>query len=437
MDKGTIRCARRSCGKERKESVCPYCGNATCLVQVWWKGKHYKFRRYRPDGKVLDYIRAKDVHAAIRLQVNYGTFKPSDWLVSKLAEKMFEEQIQTWLQEKRELADDSQGVEFSYESLRCYKSYAKIHIIPFFVKYLVGEVGQAELKLFSDRLRKTVKSIKYRRDILNALHHFFEWLRQEGVILVIPPWPKIKGNNSKERQALDEDAQALGLSRIPPIHRDVVEFGMLTGRRPGELCAFQVQDGRSDDEEILVCRTWSGNRLRNTTKQGEKIAAPMVGRAIEIFEKHSRGKFPGAFLFINPETGRAYRPRFVNNVWKEYSELPGTVFYEAGRHSWCTQIGKVEGVTLKDQQNAMGHKTMQTTMKYTHKTLKRVADILKKKAQVADIREIQKRHESGTAFQTKEHSQIVDFTGKAMEPAVRIELTDMNSNTLKKQSQKK
>ena len=423
MDKGTIRCARRSCGKERSEQVCPHCGNATCLVQVWWKGKHWKIRRYRPDGKVLDYTRAKDVHAAIRLQVNYGTFNPSDWIVSRLAEKKFEEQINKWLDDKQEIADDTNGVELSYETIRCYRSYSKKHIIPFFQKYLAGEVREPQLREFVKHMRKTVQSIKYRRDIMNALHNFFEWLHQESVILNIPAWPKIKGNNSKERQALDEDAQALGLSRIPVEHRDVIEFGMMTGRRPGELCAFQVQDGRPDDEEILVCRTWSGSRIRVTTKQGEKIAAPMVGRAIEIFEKHKHDKMPGAFLFINPETGRPYRPKFVNNVWKAYSGLPGTVFYEAGRHSFCTQIGKIDGVTLKDQQNAMGHRVMQTTMKYTHKTLKRVADILKKKAEVTEIRKAKERHDSGTTLKAVNQSQDIDISVNRVEPAVRIEMT--------------
>ena len=444
MSKGTIRCARRSCGKERKEAVCPYCGNTTCYIHLYWQGTAYKYRHYK-DEFALDFKRAQDLHSTIRLKMNDKTkkFDPREFLSSRLTELKFQNQFAKWILHVESLAYSN---ELSFDTLRVYKSYGNNHILPYFGNFAVRDIELIQLDSFCDNLRDkpTLTKIKTRREILNCLHKFFDWMYHKGAIITFPPWPTIGGNNSIERQSLDEDAQEYGLQNIPERHRDIIEFGMRTGKRPNELVAIQVHDLEIPNERLEIRRTWGKRGYRqNVTKQGnEPIYAALDERAIEIAEKNSRGKLPGAFLFINPDNGKPYRPDQPNDIWKAHSGLPGTTFYEASRHSFCTQVGQVEGVTLRDQQDAMGHKTMQATMKYTHKSVKKVADILRKKAEVSRLRNAKSGTGAarGFAVQKTGNNELNNCKNKEcgsgyqqkVEPAVRIELTDRQSKPLKK-----
>lgn len=447
MNKGTIRCARRTCGKERKEPVCPHCGNTTCYIHLYWKGEVFKYRHYK-DEFPFDFIRARDFHSTLRLRMNDKSkkFDPREFLSARFTELKFKNQFTKWILHLELLVLSN---ELSDDTLRAYRSYGKNHILPYFENFGVRDIELIQLDGFCDNLRDkpSLAKIKTRRDILNTLHRFFDWMYHKGAVISFPPWPTIGGNNSVEKQALDEDAQEYGLQSIPERHRDIIEFGMRTGRRPNELVAIQVHDLETQHERLEIRRTWGKRGYReNVTKQGnEPIYAALDERAIEIAEKNSRGKLPGAFLFINPDNGKPYRPDQPNDIWKEYSGLPGITFYEASRHSFCTQIGQIEGVTLRDQQDAMGHKTMQATMKYNHKSVKKIADILRKKAEVKRLR----KAKSGT---TSAREFAVEKTGsyglnnckkrelglsypQGVEPAVRIELTDRQGNRLKKLSQ--
>jgi integrase len=235
---------------------------------------------------------------------------------------------------------------------------------------------------FKDILPKSLK-IKTRRNILNGLHAFFTWLKRKGTIQEIPVWPVIKGNDSNIRTAIDYETQIYALSKIPEEHRDVIEFGFETGLRPGETCAIQVRD--LENGVLTVQRTWSGSRLRETTKGGSKERLPISQRALELFKKHSKGKLPSAFLFINPETNRVYRPKKLNQLWRAYTGIDIT-HYEASRHSFCTQI--IDSADVFSAQRLMRHKNLASTKVYHHASIKRLEDIVNSRGRVIALKDI-------------------------------------------------
>jgi len=53
----------------------------------------------------------------------------------------------------------------------------------------VQEIRFEQLEEFKNSLRGRVTGIKTRRNILNGLHAFFNWMRRKGVITEIPVWP--------------------------------------------------------------------------------------------------------------------------------------------------------------------------------------------------------------------------------------------------------
>lgn len=381
---GSILCAKRGCGAARNELICPKCGYPTVYIDLYWKSKRYYFRKDKDGKPFVDYRTARDFLSAMHVEMNRGRFNPADWISQKFEECRFENKIKEWIAQKSE---EAAGGELSFETIKDYKGYAENHF-HFLKGWDVREIRFEQLENFKDRLPKKLK-IKTRRNVLNGLHAFFSWLKRKGTIQDIPAWPVIKGNDSDTRTAIDYDTQIYALEKIPEQHRDVIEFGFETGLRPGETCAVQIRDFESG--VLIVQRTWSGSRLRETTKGGNKERVPLSQRASELFMKHSKGKFPNAFLFINPETNQAYRPKKLNQLWRAFTGIDIT-HYEASRHSFCTQI--IENADVFSAQRLMRHKNLTSTKAYHHASIKRLEDIVNNRGRIVALESVSKRIQS-------------------------------------------
>ena len=397
--RGTVRCAKRGCNRVRTNYVCE-CGNVSCVVVLYWKrpgertGRQYIYRR-DSEGILRDYDRASNLLALLHNKINdkRKTFDPEELLAANIDERRFEMQVKAWLAEKKQEADAD---ELSFETLKNYRGYAKHHWT-FFNGHDVKEIGTTELKHFVSGLRFKGLKIKTRKNILLGLRTFFGWLREKGPqyngIAELPSFPTIGGEDGRQRTAIDYETQTAALNRIPEEHRDVIEFGFETGLRPGELCALQVGDLDLSQGKLLVQRTWSGPRLRETTKGKMKRFIPLSLRAREIAGTHLKDKLPGAWLFVNPETHHCYRPKKLNFIWREFSGLD-IDHYSAGRHSFCTQLLE-DGANIFEAQELMRHADIHSTRKYAHLSTSRLEAIVNSRGRVKHLKEVQ-QHESNT-----------------------------------------
>lgn len=128
----------------------------------------------------------------------------------------------------------------------------------------------------------------------------------------------------------------------------------------------------------------SQNGTGKTTKGKSKRWIPLSDRAFELALKRIPGKHPEAFLFVNSKTGRVYRPKTLNNVWKTFSGLQ-TVHYEASRHSFCTQIVE-SGADVLQARELMRHANIRSTQKYFHGSVKRLRDIVNQRGKMVSFR---------------------------------------------------
>jgi len=358
---GSIRCAKRGCGRARNEDVCPNCGTVSMYVSIYFKGKHYRFARSKQGRVLKDINEARDLHAEMRLAINNGTFNPLDYTKTKIDERKFKFQVNTWLNQKIE---EQEAGELSPETLKNYKGYANIHFSPL-ADYDVRNIDYALLENFKDGLPKTLK-IKTRRNILNALHDLFVRMHKKGILRDFPAWPVIEGDDSFVRSALTFKQQMDGLSKIPEkADKEAIEFGFETGLRPGETCALKVKDLDVINRQILIGRTWSGKYLRESTKGKNKIWLPLSERAWEIIKSRIKDALPESFIFVNPRTGGAYRPKVLNRIWKTFSGYADIDHYSASRHSFCTQLVH-DGLNPLEAQSAMRHKDLRSTQRYFH-----------------------------------------------------------------------
>jgi len=375
---GSIRCNKCGVAMNDKSGACPKCGRAQCHINIYWKGKTYRYFQDIRD-IVFSHMSALDQLLAMNRDIRERKFNPVDWQQGKIKERHLDMMLEKWLSQKKEEVNNT---ELSYSTYHSYKSYIDIHIVPFLGKFDVREIRFNDLEEFKDKLPKTLK-LKTKRNILNALHAAMRWMWQKGFINEMPPFPVIKGNDATPRIALEIENQYEALNKIPPMHRDLYEFEFETGLRPGETCALKIKDIDLDAMTVRVQRTFTMNRLRESDKEGHRKAIPLSIRAFEIIKNRIQGRFPEDWIFINPVTGRYYTVDRLSQYWKKYTGLMCT-HYEGSRHSFCTQISEVADSAAA--QDLMRHADRRSTDKYIHARTEYLRDVLMKRGDVVEMR---------------------------------------------------
>ncbi len=151
----------------------------------------------------------------MRLEVDKRRFNPLDFQIAHIKERRVVTKLSEWLEQKKTELDND---ELAISTLRHYRSYFDNYYTPYFEKLDCREVTFTELEAFKDHLGKGDIKIKTRRNIMNALHAFFTWLYQKGIIKVMPAFPTIKGDDAIARISLDYNDQQNFLENIPLKH---------------------------------------------------------------------------------------------------------------------------------------------------------------------------------------------------------------------------
>ncbi|MCL5237768.1 MAG: site-specific integrase [Nitrospirae bacterium] len=378
---GHIRCAK--CEGRRTTSVCPHCGEYKCYISVYFNKRHWRFWKYKPDGRPLDFDRAERQLNVIRTQIDEGTFAPSGWKEGKIAERQFSVQIDAWLRQREA---DYAADELAAGTIRLYKSYNNNHFYPFFKGTDVQEIDDKKLRDFKDVIREKNLSLKTKRNILAIFHIFLVWLKNNAkIIKEIPIIPEIDGDDTVVVKVTEYEDQQTILSRFPEEFADSIEFMMETGLRPGELCALWISDISLSRHEATIQRTYSGHVLKFSTKGKNKKPIPLSDRALDIARKHIGSRAGNLPLFVNPRTGRGYRPRTLQVAWNEHSGCKGEIHLkDATRHSFCTQIVE-SGATQLEAMALMRHSDIRSTLKYFHANTKKLRHIVNRRGKVKDI----------------------------------------------------
>jgi site-specific recombinase XerD len=132
-----------------------------------------------------------------------------------------------------------------------------------------------------------------------------------------------------------------------------------------------------------VERTFSGNRIRETTKQKRKRLVPLSDIALHIAKTQTQGKLPKQFLFINPHTKRYYLPKMLWRIWKAHSGIENITLYEGTRHSFGSQL--IEDNDVYFVKEAMGHADIRTTQNYLHMRMTKLRDVLNRRKRVVSM----------------------------------------------------
>ena len=375
--RGSVLCNR--CGIAMNTGTCPRCGGVTCHISLFWKGNAEKFYKDKHE-VVLSHMAAVEMRFRMNIELKERRFRPENWRCDSRSYRM-DKLVYSWIQE---CAEEVKAGEMSPAMPIFYRSISEKHILnPEYGlgSWFIQDIGVQEIKAWAKRLPQKLL-ISTRRQIVHTFHVFFKWAYKSGIIREIPAFPTIKGNNSRPRLALDIPTQYEALDKIPDVHKDIFEWGFETGCRPGETCALKIKDFDFTNKTVIIRRTFTMCKLRESDKEGHKKAIPLSERAFTIAKNRAAGRFPDEWLFVNPK-GQHYTAQNLNELWKKYSGIP-TTHYEATRHSFCTQI--VEVADKKAAQGLMRHASPMSTDRYFHSRTEYLRDHLKKRNNIVEMK---------------------------------------------------
>jgi integrase len=289
-------------------------------------------------------------------------FDIRNWLLPEIEAMKFVIKYDEWLSYKLNKIERKQS-NCRMATLKLYKTYKAHYKHLFDLDVRKIKKGDIE-KYFLNKLSPEL-SQKYTRNMLLALKTFFRWLNDQEKI-EIPKLPDFKVTVTEKQKAIPYEEQMKAIKKFPEEHRDILYFQRETGLRVSEVCALQIRDCDISSSMILIQRTYSGYDLIETTKGNRKDWIPLSRLALEIARRHAQNRFGTDFLFINPSTGRGYKPAYLRDLWALYG-IKGLKLYEATRHSTLTDWSK--NATAFQLKDLARHSDIRTSQNYVHNAM--------------------------------------------------------------------
>ena len=206
------------------------------------------------------------------------------------------------------------------------------------------------------------------RHYLISLSHLFtvivrdwEWLHENPMDKVNKPKPapgRQRYLSEDERNALIAESKKSRCSCLYPI----VVLAISTGMRRGEIMNLKVNDIDFKNEKIDLA----------ATKNDEPRAIPLKGLALKLITDLCFGR--GLLELMFPSPTNPAKPYDIETSWQatlKRANIKNFRFHD-NRHSTAS-IYASQGRTLLEIGQALGHKSQQTTKRYTHLTYEHTA----------------------------------------------------------------
>ncbi|GAB4486305.1 MAG: hypothetical protein OHK006_13950 [Thermodesulfovibrionales bacterium] len=369
---------------KQKGFVCPGCLTHPKRYTVCI---HYKGERIRRgttlDGKTLQTF--ADAHGLLRQAENdieAHRFDPARWKAKDRVDYRMSIQLDLWYHEKVDLMNKGRRAAGYVPKL---KTYIEHYYKPFFGHKDVREIFNC--KDFVNGLPNRL-SLKYQKNISDALKGFFNWLKENRVIAEIPVFPVIEVPEH-EPQTISREIQLKLLDEIPAEHRPIFTFLFYQGCRPGEVRALKWDS--INDDVVTIKRTWSGRVLKETTKT-KNIRHNLIFP--EVMAVLPARRFPLDFVFTHGvESRRPYSQDFLNRLYRDaqdsfnlkHGTTLKTSLYESTKHSFGTQLIN-QGVPESLLQQWFGHTRAEMTKKYAKL---RVVDAFRDLQKMRNLKDVQ------------------------------------------------
>lgn len=145
----------------------------------------------------------------------------------------------------------------------------------------------------------------------------------------------------------------------------VVVLATSTGMRLGEVMGLKWDDIDMNKGRIIL----------HETKNGERRVVPLVGKAQEEIRKHNKVRRLGSDFVFPGRNGK--KPACIRVAWNNAitkAEIKDFHFHDL-RHSTASYLA-MNGASLAEIADILGHKTLQMVKRYAHLSDSHVAGVL-------------------------------------------------------------
>ena len=236
--------------------------------------------------------------------------------------------------------------------------------------YLLSDITPALIAEKRDRLQEGITSRGAKRSnstvvrYLAALSHAFTIATREWGWIEDSPMRKVsKPTEPRGRvRFLDtEERDRLLKASFESPHsylHVIVILGLSSGMRYSEIMKLMWNDVDFEKGRIIL----------HETKNGERRVVPLVGKAYELLQKHEHIRRVDTNLVFPAQKGqKPQKPAAMRQAWLKALEKAGILnfrFHDL-RHS-CASYLAMNGASLAEIAEVLGHKTLQMVKRYAH-----------------------------------------------------------------------
>ncbi len=332
-------------------------GDISYRVKVRLKGfpvQSATFKRKTDAG-----IWAQQTEAAIREGRHFRTTKAKKHTLAELINKYTKEVL-----ELRESSTANQQHYLKYWK-ECIGSYVLADVTP----ALISEHRNSLIGRINDYGKSISPSTANR--YTTALGHVFtvavqewEWIEQNPVRRITKlkePRGRVRFLDDDERYRLLEACKE---SENPLLYLIVI-LALSTGARKNEILQLRWDDIDFKRGLITV----------HNTKNGERRSLPLKGLAYELMRKHAQVRqIRNALVFASTKTGK---PIDIRSAWEtalKRAEIEDFRFHDL-RHSAASYLA-MNGASLVEIAEILGHKTLQMVKRYAHLSEKHTSAVV-------------------------------------------------------------
>ncbi|MBE0425765.1 MAG: site-specific integrase [Nitrospirae bacterium] len=355
----------------RAEGKCPVCGrfrvpkcpHGVFARQFFVDMKYQGIRILK--GTDLDGRTLKTLDDAIALrqrlitEIQNKTFNLAKWTSKTKPDFLFQNLCEKWYQEKLREVQQKKLKPSYVVKIRQYIT----HYYHYFNNLDIRSIFN--VKDFALYLPDKL-SLKYQKNIIDALSNFFRWCKNNRYISEMPVFPKISVPEHQIK-VLSIETRLKILENIPEEHKPIFTFLFYQGARPSEVRSLKWDCIEGDT--VIYKRTFSNEILIETTKESNIRYNWIFPEVMKVLPKRT---FPLDFIFRHgKKIKRHYSKTFLNDLFKNalraYNEENGhnlnICLYEATKHSFGTSW-RNEGMPLEAIKEWFGHKSTKTTERY-------------------------------------------------------------------------
>ena len=322
------------------------------VVYLNWKGKRWQRTNYDDKLPICTEEMANRLCEMVNgdIERRGKAFDPRRWFATKTSDMRFDNYGKNWLSRKS-IQETTRDI---YE--RILNEAREV-----FGNFDIREIRKPNITEYLNNLpaEMSPNTKKHRLDVLHAL--FSDAFNDEDISR-IPGWPKIKTIQA-ETKTLSYEEQLRVFEHIQEHDRPIFQLMTALGLRVSEAIALQWDCILWQKKEIIIKRTMSGQKVRESRKSGDRLPLPMSDEIMDMLRPLRQ--FTG-FVFLNRNGKRYHRQNLLRTLQTacKKAKVREVTLHQFCRHSKGGQLINA-GVSERLISALFGHSSTQHTRRYT------------------------------------------------------------------------